>query len=1699
MGRGGSRHVRTATLPRSVTILLASALSIWLLAQSSHQLLRGRPLANLLRGSWTSLLYLFRPRRRPDSCPQLSDGSVRHAAARASALLPMLRGGDDEAAAMLTGVLERALEALSRVGVSVTAEPKPSRAVRKVIVALIEQIEGMMEEVAYGDGRAVSQLSCCEEAALAGLCERLCAVEELLPAPPNARTRDELPGSPSLVPCVQALLDWLERCVDPPASALRVIASGRMLGDGGSGDDVMWALHVLRGLPLSVLERRCDGELAAVKVVLSLLGRGARGVAERTSAAYVLFTLCLRNASTPFDEHSMEEFCRQFSEIHREWAQACSEQLAGALELDAATFSIGLLLADLGPKADPSTHALVEHFFTMWTSTFRSDFFYKLLTVDRLRQLLPTALGFLTDGSNRVRMAGTANLLATCVAYSQAALSDVLLSPAVTNAILASVLSVWDPAHSVSWWNERFARIHLDTIYLGASLHLMCQMVVRGIPEAIPVSIQRDWDELLRVKIQLLKLAPAAKLSKKTPMPSLLFFFCLTSVSKQASFAPKRQQLLQAGIPETLLYISANNSPKALGISIAGAAAQAAVSLIGRNEGGLTLSREAANAVLDTFGNFFDQSHRHRTALVQRVITVSDAITHMCVSDANKLFIVKHPSAVENLVAGLLLEETNPRRHQLHAERLQQGCVLALQNLALSPVSAAPIRAHPRVMQALRAVAECGMTDESRRCAIGALFELDVERVNAPNRHHDDLMSTDIAHIMLSYNWDHQDVIKRINASLVSRGYTTWIDVERMQGSTVEAMADAVEGAAVMCYGVSRAYKESASCRMEAQYAYQQKKDMVPLMVEEGYHADGWLGMLLGTRLWYGFCGLTLESAGAFESRMEELCRELADRGLMKAQAAAPGAGRDASLSAYPALDYSGDDKIRAVEAVLECIGRVIPLVKRKQRKELSCRVDALLEDVDDAEIPAWLSVTWTDEQLAAVTHASEMAQAAETAASVTESEAADAVKTVLEALEDVVASTIHKAEQMMAAIKSGEMDAMVSVLDRSLVVLETLAQSLCRKERRPIDVLCEKVEGALEAMQAQGVVAQLMSCEEPELTTLCASMKAVAGLHADCETEECVPTITAALKMLARCSNPLAQARQQLGLEQVGARARGLQSLRELPRVVLAEAVDAEVSLVPAAGAIATDGARSDGERASAWMAIFTLGLRNTAMAVEVIGKVIDIHDCCFQDAISGRLDGKQGLAVVAGYMAVLVLEFSFATQLESATMRRLAEEAMCVVVGCSRIATVAECVAERCQEYLLLLLELTRHEDEALAVGAAYAVGWPAYISGTLCAGVYLATQEYLPAMLALLSRLGVLDQPVAWWGTRSADVNLDAVTMNGPYGGLALSLTIFPKIPNGSTAWEELLDESIHILKTTQELELSTQMMFYAIQLSAKVVGIAAREQSKHEALLASGVVDALLWTTAHDSCCAGATLAQYAAGASVALIGRNEGGLTLTRRTVDVVMEDVHLFWDQASTHFRAKAAVKAPVTKLIGRVQPIIDIVIADTNKPFVLQHKTALDDLVNGLLVDESQPRRRQEGAAKLQEICALVLQNLSLSDAGKSALRSHSGVMAALQSVASGSGGLSDQGRRYASGALFELDEAMRQKTKEAAALAQDVGTAAIEHIMLSYNWDHQDVIKRINASLVSRGYTTWIDVERMQGSTVEAMADAVEGAAVM
>eukprot|EP01048_Picozoa_sp_COSAG05_P008983 COSAG05_NODE_711_length_7822_cov_11.919720_7_plen_114_part_00 len=107
--------------------------------------------------------------------------------------------------------------------------------------------------------------------------------------------------------------------------------------------------------------------------------------------------------------------------------------------------------------------------------------------------------------------------------------------------------------------------------------------------------------------------------------------------------------------------------------------------------------------------------------------------------------------------------------------------------------------------------------------------------------------------------------------------------------------------------------------------------------------------------------------------------------------------------------------------------------------------------------------------------------------------------------------------------------------------------------------------------------------------------------------------------------------------------------------------------------------------------------------------------------------------------------------------------------------------------------------------------------------------------------------------------------------------------------------------------------------------------------------------------------------------------------------------------------------------------------------------------------------------------------QNLALNEIGKPPLRSHPSVIASLRLVATAEGGKSELARQYASGALFELDEAARlQKANDAAAASKASGsdgggtgdTTTDGHVMLSYNWDHQAVVKRINASLQASIY---------------------------
>ena len=66
-----------------------------------------------------------------------------------------------------------------------------------------------------------------------------------------------------------------------------------------------------------------------------------------------------------------------------------------------------------------------------------------------------------------------------------------------------------------------------------------------------------------------------------------------------------------------------------------------------------------------------------------------------------------------------------------------------------------------------------------------------------------------------SYQWDVQPTVLRIAASMRARSYKVWVDTEMMSGSTLDAMAAAVEGAHCVLICITERYKASANCRLE--------------------------------------------------------------------------------------------------------------------------------------------------------------------------------------------------------------------------------------------------------------------------------------------------------------------------------------------------------------------------------------------------------------------------------------------------------------------------------------------------------------------------------------------------------------------------------------------------------------------------------------------------------------------------------------------------------------------------------------------------------------------------------------------------------------------------------------------------------------------------------------------------------------------
>ncbi|XP_074538690.1 uncharacterized protein LOC141800180 [Halichoeres trimaculatus] len=127
------------------------------------------------------------------------------------------------------------------------------------------------------------------------------------------------------------------------------------------------------------------------------------------------------------------------------------------------------------------------------------------------------------------------------------------------------------------------------------------------------------------------------------------------------------------------------------------------------------------------------------------------------------------------------------------------------------------------------------------------------------------------SHIMLSYQWDDQALVKKIYDRLKEDGLPVWMDIEGgVTGNINDSMAAGVEEAVVICPFMTPAYQASRSCKKELNYADSREVIIVPIMLENNWEASEWLGLITAGLLWVDFRNADMENFDLCVSSLEE-------------------------------------------------------------------------------------------------------------------------------------------------------------------------------------------------------------------------------------------------------------------------------------------------------------------------------------------------------------------------------------------------------------------------------------------------------------------------------------------------------------------------------------------------------------------------------------------------------------------------------------------------------------------------------------------------------------------------------------------------------------------------------------------------------------------------------------------------------------
>eukprot|EP01047_Picozoa_sp_COSAG01_P078426 COSAG01_NODE_14488_length_1447_cov_2.369436_1_plen_469_part_10 len=406
-------------------------------------------------------------------------------------------------------------------------------------------------------------------------------------------------GVSEMPDAVAALLECLDRCGSVVVQSMAVLCGGSDATDSSSSSSsVLSALESLRCLS----EERLDGvdadEAAAYEAVLQhLSGMDACAGAEVVSSCMALHTLGCRNGIA---------LCGQVDVIELVYDAVCRwlEYASSGGDDYEAGAAVGALLIlcgwECGPKMPSESREPIEK-ATVAAIKSGLGTAGKVFTEQGVRELFASSMKAGMLRHEDISLACGWCSIVFFVSYGYPGALSTANESGVFSTALELLRRVEPSSLPEEWWLTT-----CDVVDVASS-QLACLWASSSLVKRLPSAMQSSWwPELLDHAIRMCKLNASVGLSGRSTISFVPFVHAGGIVELAAQDESQHDMLIVSDVADALEYGILHDFAYA-GNSTAAYASGAAVALVGRNEGGKVLRREAVHAVLERLRQHFER------------------------------------------------------------------------------------------------------------------------------------------------------------------------------------------------------------------------------------------------------------------------------------------------------------------------------------------------------------------------------------------------------------------------------------------------------------------------------------------------------------------------------------------------------------------------------------------------------------------------------------------------------------------------------------------------------------------------------------------------------------------------------------------------------------------------------------------------------------------------------------------------------------------------------------------------------------------------------------------------------------------------------------------------------------------------------------------------------------------------------------